>query len=307
MNELNVLVKSQAGAPLPAIVWNEDEVKANLDELLAAYEGRVYTEADIKGAKADRAAVNQLDAQLGEALTAVRRRYMEPVDAFAEKIKTYRAQVKEVSGAIDKQVKAVEAARKAEKQAALQQKYSEFAGGELAALIPFERFMQARWLNASVSMTTATQELLMVIEACRAELDMLRKTCGEDFAAVERVYLKNLSIREALAEYDRLKDAREAQTRAEAAREAEKAARAAAPVIVPPTPEQTAAQAAGAARAAANAHITEDGRLDFSGLQAFAEPERRRYRFWVEFTAADIAWFKAAAKERGFLFGAIQQ
>ena len=33
---------------------------------------------------------------------------------------------------------------------------------------------------------------------------------------------------------------------------------------------------------------------------------RKRYYFWVEFTKEDIAWFRSAAKERGFDFGSIK-
>ena len=33
---------------------------------------------------------------------------------------------------------------------------------------------------------------------------------------------------------------------------------------------------------------------------------RDSYYFWVEFTKEDIAWFRSAAKERGFDFGSIK-
>ena len=68
---------------------------------------------------------------------------------------------------------------------------------------------------------------------------------------------------------------------------------------------QVAAQAA-----QASAFVTPEGRLDTELLQTFAqpqeEPSRRRYRFWVEFTPEDVAWFKAAAAERGFRFGSVK-
>lgn len=306
MNELNVIVSPLAsGAQLPAIVWNEKEVKANLDELLAAYQGRVYTEDDIKGAKADRAAVNKLDKQLGDALAAVKKRYAEPVEAFADKIKSYRAQVKEVSLAIDTQVKAAENTKKAEKQEQLRQVYEANIGSELAELIPFEKLLNPRWLNATVTLSSATQELLSNIEACRSDLELLRNNCGEDFPAAERVYIKDLSVRDAMGECSRLKAAREAQARAEEARRAEEAVRAAAPVVVRPSEEELAAREMARERSVMNAIITEEGRLDFSGLQTFAEPERKRYELYVYFTAEDIKWFKDAAKSRGFKFGAI--
>ena len=62
--------------------------------------------------------------------------------------------------------------------------------------------------------------------------------------------------------------------------------------------------------AQASAFVTPEGRLDTELLQTFAQPQeeppRRRYRFWVEFTPEDVAWFKAAAAERGFRFGSIK-
>lgn len=54
-NELTVRVQSPV---IPAMSWNEEEVQRNLDEMLAAYTGRVYTPESIKGAKEDRAKVN---------------------------------------------------------------------------------------------------------------------------------------------------------------------------------------------------------------------------------------------------------
>lgn len=57
-NELTVRVERPV---IPAMSWNEEEVQKNLDELLAAYTGRVYTPESIKDAKADRAAVNKWD------------------------------------------------------------------------------------------------------------------------------------------------------------------------------------------------------------------------------------------------------
>jgi len=307
MNELNVVIAEKPeGVQLPPIVWNKDEVTAFVADTLASYKGRVYAGTYMRDAKADRAKLNKLDKQLGEVCTAAKKKYMEPVDALVADVKPLREQIKEASSAIDAQVKAEEAAKKAEKQDKLRQVYDASIGAELAELIPFEKLLNVKWLNATVTLTTATQELLNAIETCRSELDLLRKTCGEDFADVERVYIENLSIRDAMAKHQRLQEAREAQQRAEEARKAEEAARAAAPVVVCPSEEELAAQEVGRERAVTNAMITDEGRLDFSGLQTFAEPERKRYRFWVEFTAEDIAWFKDAAKSRGFKFGAIK-
>ena len=60
-NELTVRVQNSV---IPAMSWNKDEVQQNLDELLAAYTGLVYTPESIKGAKDDRAKINSWDKQL---------------------------------------------------------------------------------------------------------------------------------------------------------------------------------------------------------------------------------------------------
>ena len=113
---------------LPAIRWNEAEVQQNLTEMLAAYTGRVYTPESIKDAKADRAAVNKLDKQLADAARGAKTFYMKPLEEFLQRTKQMQAQCKQVSGAIDQQVKAVEEAERQDKADALQAVYTDCIG-----------------------------------------------------------------------------------------------------------------------------------------------------------------------------------
>ena len=304
-NELTVRVERPV---IPAMRWNKDEVQKNLDELLAAYTGRVYTPEAVKDAKADRAAVNKWEKQLGDALRAAKKLYTEPLDAFSQSIKAMQAQCKQVSGAIDTQVKAVEQAQREEKASTLRLVYRDCIG-ELEELFPFERLLDEHWLNKTFDLSQAEKDLRLRIETRRNELKLIRDTCGEDAEACTTEYLRNLRVNDALQEYTRRRNAREALRKAEAERAAAERARAAAPVIVPPSEEarQIAAEAAQAAQT--NAFITASGRLDCEVLQRFAQPAapaRKKYCFWVEFTAEDIAWFKQGAAQRGFRYGSIQ-
>lgn len=131
-NELAVRVEHPE---LPAIRWNEAEVQQNLTEMLAAYTGRVYTPETIKDAKADRTAVNKLDKQLADAARSAKAFYMKPLEEFLQSAKQMQGQCKQVSGAIDTQVKAVEEAERQDKQDALQAVYTDCIG-ELRELIP---------------------------------------------------------------------------------------------------------------------------------------------------------------------------
>ena len=306
-----ITVRVQAPA-IPEPEGNLDEVQANIDSLLAAYTGRVYTADEIKSAKADRAQVNRWDKQLGEASTALKKHYLAALDKPLARITAMRGQVKEVSAAIDRQVKAVEEAEKEDKRKALELIYRDAAGDDLAPLVPFDRVLDPRWLNKTVTLAAASKELRKGLETHREALRIIRDTCGEDAEACTTEYLRALSLNDALNEYRRRQQAREAQAQAEAARRAQEAVREASPVTLPPTQEEREIRSEAAAAARASAFVTSDGRLDTALMadmaqpEPQAEPERRRYRFWVEFTADDILWFKAAAAERGFKFGSIK-
>lgn len=304
-NELSVCVQIP-GIPAPS--WNKDEVQKNIDEMLAAYTGRVYTPEDIKGAKTDRAAINALDKTLGEKASATKDFYLKPLEEFQTEIKKMRDQCKKVSGAIDAQVKAVEQAEKDEKAAALQLVYQDCIG-ELEPLLSFERLLDHRWLNKTFALSQAEKALRQAVENVRSDLAFLRETCGQDVEACTTEYLRDFSVNAAVREHNHREESRERQRQSEAARLAAEKARAAAPVIVPPTEEERERKLQAQQNTHASAFITADGRLDCEVLQKFAEPvasESKRYRFWVEFTEDDIKWFKQGAKERGFRYGSIK-
>lgn len=307
---MNDLLQVQVISPvLPEPTTNLDEVQDNIDGLLAMYTGRVYTADEIKGAKADRAQVNKWDKQLADAATTIKKHYLERVDPVLDRIAAMRRQVKEVSAAIDRQVKAVEEGEREDKRRALELIYRDAAGEDLAPLIPFARLLEDRWLNKSVSLAAAGRELRKAVATRREELRMIRTTCGEDAEVCVTEYLRDLSLNDALNECQRRKDARAALAQAEAAREARQRLERAAPVVIPPTAEERQIRAEAAAAAQAGAFVTREGRLDTELLQTFAQPaqpQRRRYRFWVDFTPEDVAWFKAAAAERGFSFGSVK-
>lgn len=301
-NELMTVRMTIPAVPEPT--GNLDEVQANIDSLLASYTGRVYTAEEIKSAKADRAQVNKWDKQLAEAAQAIKERYLSAIERPLDRISNMRKQVKQVSGTIDRQIKSVEETEREEKRQALEGIYRS-AAEELAPLIPFEKVLEPRWLNKTTSLETASWELRKSLERRREELRVIRTTCSEDAEPCITEYLRELSLNAALNEYSRRKDARAAQERARAAKEAAMQARA----IAHPTEEERTIRAEAAQEARASAVITPEGRLDVELLRRFSEPQkpaRRRYQFWVDFTQEDIAWFRAAAAERGFAFGSIK-
>ena len=270
MEELTVQIQKPI---IPPLVWNKEAVEAYVNEALEKYVGIVYTDDMIDDAKKDRAKLNALEKQLAKAFTATKDVYLGPLTELETVTKDLRQKIKNTSGEIDTQVKSYEDALKQDKKNDLYRVYTT-AAGALAVLVPFEKIFNERWLNKTYAFSTAEKELKTIIEEKRLELDDLADDCepGEEYEAVKRAYLKNLSMKEARAERKAFRDFKAQQEQAAAAKAAEEAARRAAPVIQRPTAEDLEIKAKAAQNVEMSKIIDDNGRLDFSSLRA-AQPE----------------------------------
>lgn len=269
-SELTVKLQDVSAA-LPPVKWNEEEVRTWLENQVGRYRGRAYNPEDIKDAKRDRAEINRVEKELAAAQKRVQDLYKAPVEEFSAEMKRLRGIAKEISESIDMQIKQAEEVERDKRRKELETIYRENVGDELGELLTFERILESGWLNKSTSLSAARKALLVRLETIRAEVENLRSACEDDFPEIERVYLGNLSVNEAFAEYRRRKEMRQAQTRAEAARQAAKAAQAAAPIIERPTQEQREIREEGERQADVNRCITQDGRLDMTELREQAQ------------------------------------
>lgn len=209
-----------SGQPLPAVKWNYPEVKKWLEDGLAAYKGRVYTEDTITQAKKDRAGLNKLADAIAGKRREMKAMYLHPYEEFEAQAKELEGMVKAQSAEIDAQVKAYEAARKEEKLAQIKELYGTMIGN-LAALVPYERLHNPKWLNVTTSMGAITDELGRKIDRIMAGLASI-DTLGieADIAQqVKGVFLKDFDLAAALAEKDRIIRQREELERVKAEQE----------------------------------------------------------------------------------------
>lgn len=209
-----------SGQPLPAVKWNYPEVKKWLEDGLAAYKGRVYTEDTITQAKKDRAGLNKLADAIAGKRREMKAMYLHPYEEFEAQAKELEGMVKAQSAEIDAQVKAYEAARKEEKLAQIKELYGAMIGN-LAALVPYERLHNPKWLNVTTSMGAITDELGRKIDRIMAGLASI-DTLGieADIAQqVKGVFLKDFDLAAALAEKERIIRQREELERVKAEQE----------------------------------------------------------------------------------------
>ena len=67
---------------LRVIKWNKEELEAAVRQKIASYENVVYTEDNLKQAKADRAELNKLTKAIEERRKMVKKIINEPYDIF---------------------------------------------------------------------------------------------------------------------------------------------------------------------------------------------------------------------------------
>lgn len=190
---------------LPPVEWNYDELKAWITESLAKYKGLVYTDENIAQAKKDRALLNKLVDAIDTARKEKKAQYLAPYAEFERQAKELAALVKEQSDEIDKQAKAYDERKKEKKLDDIRAIYAEKIG-ELAALVPYERLHDPKWLNVTTSMQSIEKALTEKIDGIRAALTSIDALgLDEDIAIVIKTeYLVTFDLAAALSMKDRI-------------------------------------------------------------------------------------------------------
>ena len=227
------------------ILFNYEELKTMLLEKAEHYAAIVYTEEQIKDAKADRANLNRLKKALNDERLKREREYMESFNVFKAQINEIISIIDKPCAVIDKQIKEFEESQKAEKNRAILEYW------ESKNVPGWYQTIDTKWLNASASMKSIKTAIDAQIEQIEKDLAVIRALPTYAFEA-EEIYKRTMSLSDAVSEAHRLQKVaeRKAAWEAEQARkkaEAEAAAiRPAEPVDIPCTPygaETTPAQA----------------------------------------------------------------
>ena len=200
------------------ITFNYEELKAELTDKVKTYETLVYSDEQIKEAKADKAALNKLKKALNDERIRREKEYMQPFNSF-------KAQINEIIGIIDRplavidaQVKSYEEKQKQEKMEQIRALWSEM---DVPDGLTFENVFVDRMLNVSYNMTHVKQKMLDDISRFNRDIATLSDLPEFGFEAVE-VYKSTLDVNKAITEAKRMSE----MAKAKAAREAEMKARA---------------------------------------------------------------------------------
>lgn len=281
------------------ISFNYEELKAELTEKVAFYETLVYTDDQVKDAKADRATLNKLKKTLNDERIRREKEYMQPFNEF-------KAQVNEIIGiidkpiaVIDKQVKEFEDQKKANKQNAIEELFATIGFQNFVTL---EKIWDPKWLNASVSMKSIEEQMRSRMYQIGDDVLTLHNLPEFGFEATE-VYKQTLDINKAIKEAQRMAEIAKAKAEAEARRKAEEETRKAAEEARRKAEERAAEeQRAAMAKAMTPPEDAQPAPVE----ESQPEPQKMVVKFEVELTTEDATALREFFQSRNITFRAIK-
>lgn len=203
------------------ISFNYEELKAELTEKVAFYETLVYTDDQVKDAKADRATLNKLKKTLNDERIRREKEYMQPFNEFKAQVNEIIEIIDKPIAVIDKQVKEFEDQKKANKQNAIEELFATIGFQNFVTL---EKIWDPKWLNASVSMKSIEEQMRSRMYQIGDDVLTLHNLPEFGFEATE-VYKQTLDINKAIKEAQRMAEIAKAKTEAEAKKKAAEEAR----------------------------------------------------------------------------------
>ena len=228
----------------PQISFNFEEIKSELAGKLQVYQNMVVTESGIKEAKADRANLNKFKSALADSRKAVKAQWNQPLSDFEGKMKELERMVDEPIGAIDRQVKAYDEAKKQDKRQQIE-RFFEGAVGDLEEVLPLTVERCVRWLNATYPMKDIEKEIVERIRKTHSDIGIIvamQLPCCDQMLST---YLETLDMSRAMEEKHKYEQAQKAKAQAKQAEPAPSSP-AEQPVAeaVVNTPQETAREAA---------------------------------------------------------------
>lgn len=200
----------------PQISFNFEEIKSELAGKLQVYQNMVVTESGIKEAKADRANLNKFKAALADSRKAVKAQWNQPLCDFEGKMKELERMVDEPIGAIDRQVKAYDEAKKQDKRQQIE-RFFEGTVGDLEEVLPLSKIWNDRWLNATYPMKDIEKEIIERIRKTHSDIGIIvamQLPCCDQILST---YLETLDMSRAMEEKHKYEQAQKAKAQAKQA------------------------------------------------------------------------------------------
>ncbi len=196
MNKLSLAIKQNPGT----IEMNFDALEEQLDKKLAEYRGAVFTEDTKNIAKAEIASLRKLKKDIEDGRKTVKKKWMEPYDAFDKRMKSLSAKVDEPINAINEQVQAFEEKRRQEKREEIQRMYEDSVSEyeDCREFIDLDKLYDPKWENASVSMKSIKKDMTEKMSAIQTAVSSIKAMRSDKESDALTLYKRTLNLNDAI-------------------------------------------------------------------------------------------------------------
>lgn len=199
--ELKIL-SPQEGGFVKEILWNNEELKAEIAAKMQEYKSLAFTAETIQEAKKDRAKLNKLRTAFEDERKKVKKKCMEPYEKFERQVKELTALIDEPILLIDDQIKEVEQAKREEKKKAVEELFVSIG---FQPLVTLQSIWDDKWLNATASLGKIEEQMRSKMYQVGQEVMTIHNLPEFSFEAME-VYKKTLDLTKAIQEGQRLSE-----------------------------------------------------------------------------------------------------
>ncbi|RHS54065.1 DUF1351 domain-containing protein [Clostridium sp. AM46-21] len=207
---------NEVAIPEEIKVLNFEELKAELKDKAEYYGSLLYTDEQIKDAKADRAMLNKFKNTANSERIRKEKEYMNPFNQFKSQINELIAIVDKPIAVIDERIAAYNDEQKAQKKKAIEEL---FAGMGFQSFVTLEKIWDPKWLNASTSMKSIEEQMRARMYQIGDDVYTLSQLPEFGFEATE-VFKQTLDINKAISEAKRMSEIVKAKADAEAKKKA---------------------------------------------------------------------------------------
>lgn len=179
---------------------NIAEVKSWLINALEPYKNMVVSEDAIASAKQDRAKINKLKNAIDEKRKTTKKQWVHPYVTWEAEVNELLGLCDEASGNIDSQIKSFENEIKEQKRAELEKFFNENAvAADVDFYVTFEQVFSPKWLNATVKVETAMQEIENIIQETVDDLKVIGDLESEYAEELYLDYKQNHDIKRVIS------------------------------------------------------------------------------------------------------------
>ena len=188
--------------------WDFSMLRAELQSRLEYYASLVYTDANIKDAKGDRADLNKVKKAIEDARKSYKAKCLEPYNKLEPQIKELVDMVEEQRLLIDSTVKDYEQRKKDEKEKAIKKYYDRKAVvlGALAEPL-YPKLFDKKWVAATASKAKYEEGILTAINSAAVHIDVIRSLHSPFVDTLLDTYVDTLSLEQVMAKKDELEQA----------------------------------------------------------------------------------------------------